>query len=198
MSITRLIGKSFILASRARKRFISFCIVYSVLIALCAYTISQVIPHLILNDGETPTTQAYLFMAVTIVASLLMSIFYALIIINYRKTEIATLKCLGWKNNHVRTLIVGEIFSVTLVGFIIIVEGVFHWIALYAYFDTAGVDLGISEAASYLPSKNLIPIDFLSLVFTFGIILGVQIAGVLAANSKILKVRPIQALQMKE
>jgi ABC-type antimicrobial peptide transport system permease subunit len=124
-------------------------------------------------------------MIVVLICAIILSIFYANLIVTYRRLEIATLKCIGWRNNHVRTLIVGEIFAVTLVSFIIVIEFFFHWIAI----------------ASYIFPKKLAsaitPIQWIPLLITFGVILGVQVVAILIANDRILKVRPIQALQMQ-
>ncbi len=128
-------------------------------------------------------------MIVAVSVSAGMSMLYANIIVTYRKMEIATLKCIGWKNDHIRILISGEIMAVTLIAFFFVVEAFFHFTAISAY----------GESAQY-PSSTTIPssivlVQFWPIVVTFGIMLGVQIAGILIANDKILKIRPIQALQ---
>ncbi|MHA1679949.1 MAG: FtsX-like permease family protein [Promethearchaeota archaeon] len=182
MSILRLFSKAFILASRSRKRFFFVTIIYSALIGFTAYFINSAIA-----DGFTPTSVVP--MVIVISASVLISILYANQLVNNRKIEIATFKCIGWKNSHVRALIVGEIFSVTFIGFIIIIEFIFHWISISVYIKT------INNIA--INPTDIVPIGLGAFVLTFGLILGVQIVGIILANVKILKVRPIQALQMK-
>lgn len=180
----RLIGKAYLLARRAKKRFFMFCLIYSALIAACAFSINQA-----LKVNFNTADPSFISMILTISFSVATSIIYALIIMYYRTDEIATLKCLGWKNNHVRLLVSGEIFSVTFIAFVLVVEVVFHWIAISVYFAD------ISTPSVLL--QEVIPINFWPIAATFGIILGAQIAGILVINNKILQVRPIQALHMK-
>ena len=178
MSI-RLVGKAFKLAVRSRRRFAIFTVVYSVLIALTTYSINAYYmenPH---------TSTALTFMIVVLICAIILSVFYANLIVTYRRMEIATLKCIGWRNNHVRILIVGEIFAVTLISFIIVIEFFFHWIAIMSYILPT------------VQAKNITPIQWIPLLITFGTILGVQVVAILIANNRILKVRPIQALQMQ-
>ncbi len=123
---------------------------------------------------------------VAISVSAAMSMLYANIIVTYRKMEIATLKCIGWKNNHIRVLISGEIMAVTLLAFLLVIEAYFHYTAISAY----------SLSAQSQPITNgIVLVQFWPAALTFLIMLGVQIAGILIANDKILKIRPIQALQ---
>ncbi|MFX0101479.1 MAG: FtsX-like permease family protein [Candidatus Hodarchaeota archaeon] len=179
----RLIGKAYLLARRARRRFYMFVLIYSALIAACAFSIHQA------QEVDFDTTHpSFYSMIVTICLSIGTSIFYALIIMYYRTDEIATLKCLGWKNNHVRVLVSGEIFTVTFIAFVLVVEFVFHWIAISVYFAE------ITQANI----EDTIPMGFLPIAVTFGVILGAQIGGILVINNKILQVRPIQALHMKK
>lgn len=185
----RLIGKAFVLATRSRKRFLMFTVVYAILIAWTAWSVDAAY-----KDWTSPVPVFGLttaFMLISIVASIMISMFYANIIVNYRRIEIATFKCIGWKNDHVRTLIVGEIMSVTLIAFVIVIEFLFHLIAILGYV------FSIDRNALINPYNQLIPIGLLPAVITFGIILGVQVFGILIANTRILKVRPIQALQMR-
>ena len=157
-----------------------FCLIYGALIAACAFSIHQA--QLVNYNVNHPS---FVSMILTISFSVATSIIYALIIMYYRTDEIATLKCLGWKNNHVRILVSGEILTVTFIAFVLVVEVVFHWIAISVYF------------AQITGDPIVIPIDFWPIAATFGIILGAQIAGMLVINNKILQVRPIQALHMK-
>ncbi len=179
----RLIGKAFKLATRSTKRFIMFTVVYAAIIGWTAFSVQGAYDR---NFAIGATETMYMIVAIAI--SVFISMVYANIIVNYRRIELATLKCIGWRNNAIRVLIVGEIMSVTLIAFFIVFEFMcMHWVAIAAY---------IKDFLNQ-PATDIIPITMVPLIVTFGLMLVVQIAGILLANTKILKVRPIQALQMR-
>lgn len=76
--------------------------------------------------------------------------------------------------------------AVTFIAFFLVVEAFFHYTAISAY--------GLSASGSAI-TGDIVLVQFWPIAITFGIMLGVQIAGILIANDKILKIRPIQALQ---
>jgi len=159
-----------------------FTAVYAVIIALTSYFVGQAFTVNMIPIVGLP----FLYMWIMIGGAIGMTLLYANIIINYRKTEIATIKCLGWTSNHIRILISGEIFAVTLVAFVVVIEIFIHSTALLAFY--------------YIAKQGTLPVSIVlvtpwPIFLTFGIVLGVQILGVLLANYKILLIRPIQALQ---
>ncbi|NMC04257.1 MAG: ABC transporter permease [Candidatus Lokiarchaeota archaeon] len=180
MSLLRLINKAFLLAMRSRRRFWMFTLAYALLIGFSSVFMDRA--YAVNFNWGLDTTM----MIIAISVSAGMSMLYANIIVTYRKMEIATLKCIGWKNNHIRVLISGEIMAVTLLAFLLVVEFYFHYTAISAY---------VLSAQSLPISPSIVLVQFWPVVFTFAIMLGVQIAGILIANDKILKIRPIQALQ---
>ncbi|MBN2152407.1 MAG: FtsX-like permease family protein [Candidatus Lokiarchaeota archaeon] len=182
MSLFRLINKSFLLALRSRRRFWMFTLAYALLLGFSSVFMDRAIA---VNFAlGVDTTMAI----IAITVSALISMLYANIIVTYRKMEIATLKCIGWKNDHIRILISGEIMAVTLLAFFFVVEAFFHYTAISAY--------ALSADISNPPFTDaIVLVQFWPIAATFGIMLGVQIAGILIANDKILKIRPIQALQ---
>nr|MDO8109498.1 FtsX-like permease family protein [Candidatus Sigynarchaeota archaeon] len=184
MSTLRLIRKAFLLATRSKRRFITFTVFYASLIALTAFFVNLAFKDWLAHIYFGPNT---IFMIIVLGVSTFMSVLYALIIVSNRKTEIATLKCIGWKNGHIWILVSGEIMAVTLIAFIIVVEVFFHITSIAAYI------LAISRPTSQV--QAIVVVQFVPIVITFLFMLGVQIAGILIANRKILKVRPIQALQ---
>jgi len=184
MSLIRLIRKSFLLALRSRRRFWMFTVAYALLIGFTSVFMDQALKtYKTLGPNWGAET---IMMIVSISVSAGMSMLYANIIVTYRKMEIATLKCIGWKNNHIRVLISGEIMAVTMLAFFIIIEAFFHYTAISAY------SLSAQEITNM---EGIVLVEFWPVVLTFIIILGVQIAGILIDNDKILKIRPIQALQ---
>lgn len=182
MSLLRLIKKAFLLALRSRRRFWMFTLAYALLLGFSSVFMDRA--YNLSPKFAWGTDTAMMIIAVSV--SALMSMLYANIIVTYRKMEIATLKCIGWKNNHIRVLISGEIMAVTFIAFFLVVEGFFHYTAISAY----------ALSAQYMTiTASVVLVQFWPIVITFGIMLGVQIAGILIANDKILKIRPIQALQ---
>ncbi len=181
MSLIRLIRKSFLLALRSRRRFWMFTLAYALLIGFTSVFMDRAVQ--VSFELGLDTTMAII--AISVSAG--MSMLYANIIVTYRKMEIATLKCIGWKNNHIRVLISGEIMAVTLIAFLLVLEAFFHYTAISAY--------AISADPAGVMTNSIVLVQFWPVVLTFAIMLGVQIAGILIANDKILKIRPIQALQ---
>jgi ABC-type antimicrobial peptide transport system permease subunit len=180
MSLLRLVKKAFLLALRSRRRFWMFTLAYALLLGFSSVFMNAAFKVNFAWGAET------VMMIIAISVSALMSMLYANIIVTYRKMEIATLKCIGWKNNHIRVLISGEIMAVTLLAFLLVIEGFFHYAAISAY---------VLSAQSQPITDAIVLVQFMPVVITFAIMLGVQIAGILIANDKILKIRPIQALQ---
>ena len=78
----------------------------------------------------------------------------------------------------------GMIFFTTLVGFIIVIEVLFHYAAIIAYINQTGLNF-----------TTLILVDLVPVVVTSFIFIGVQILAFILAYRKVLKVRPIIALK---
>lgn len=178
----RLIGKAFLLAYRSKRRFWIITFIYATLIGFTAYFI-----HMAWQSDFTGA--ATISMLIVIFVAIIISVLYANQLVNARRIELATLKCIGWKSSNVMTLIIGEIFAVTVVGFAIIVEFIFHSVAISVYIKTIN--------NTPVPPEDIVPIGLIPFILTFVLILGVQIVGIIVANRKIVNIRPIQALQMK-
>jgi ABC-type antimicrobial peptide transport system permease subunit len=179
----RLVGKSIVLAMRSRGRFIAFTMMYTVLMLWMS-----------INWENRDTAQIYLVYA--ILSTVILSILYAWIIINYRRKEIATLKCIGYTNANIRTIIIGELVWVTSVAFVIVAEFLIHYAAaMNYYFYQNTSSLGITSISDY--RDNTQPFLQIPTVFiTLAIFLASQIIGILIMYSKILKLRPIVALRV--
>ncbi len=183
----RLWSKSIKLAMRSRRRFIAFTLMYTVLMIWMTWNFQD----FLYGEGEPDV----LLLVVSIVSTLILSMLYAWIVINYRKNEIATLKCIGYKNSNIRTIIIGELTWVTFVAFMIMAEALIHITAGTTYFYQQQIlDKKIS-AALYVdntaPILNIWPV-----LATLTMFLVSQILGILVMYSKILKLRPIVALRV--
>ena len=107
-----------------------------------------------------------------------MALVYGLLISNYRKIQVATLRCLGWTSADIKWLFIGELLLVCVVAAFIDMEVIIHYLGIGYYF-------------------KLNPAIFGALAFTltFAIIVGVQFLGVFVAWNRMLKVRPMEALR---
>jgi len=170
----RLFKKSVMMVLREKKQFTVFCLMYTILIFWTSYSIELVIKTPGLGLASTS-----FFMALAI--GIFLSLLYSWIIVRRNSKTIATLKCIGWTNKDINSLISGFILFTTFIGFFIVIEVLFHYAAFFAYID---------------PTTPTVPLVSLLPVFvTFIIFLLFQIMAILLANRKVLKVRPIIALR---
>jgi len=159
---------------REKKQFTVFCLMYTILIFWTSYSI-----ELILKTPGLDLTITSFFMALGV--GIFLSLLYAWLIVRRNSKTIATLKCIGWTNRDINSLISGFILFTTFIGFFIIVEVLFHYAAFFVY---------INPTTPTVPLVTLLPV-----FATFSIFLFFQILAILLANRKILKVRPIIALK---
>jgi ABC-type antimicrobial peptide transport system permease subunit len=161
------------MSMRSKKRFMVFTFMYTALMIWMSYS---------LETGEVGTSTSF-WIAMT--ASVVLSILYAWILINQEKLSIATLKCIGFTNNDIRTMIVGEILWVTTIAFVIVAEFLIHYAAIMVYLEEV------------IPSITVKPfIGLVNLVITLGVFVSAQLIGITLAYSKALKLRPIVALRV--
>ena len=178
----RLWNKSIKLAMRSQRRFIAFTLMYTVLMVWMTYNF-----QLFLYESS----EDVLLLLVSIVSTLILSILYAWIVINYRKNEIATLKCIGYKNSNIRTIIIGELTWVTFVAFMIMAETLIHITAGATYFYQQMSITPPEYLEKTTPILNIWPV-----LATLAMFLTSQILGIIVMYSKILKLRPIVALRV--
>jgi predicted lysophospholipase L1 biosynthesis ABC-type transport system permease subunit len=170
--------------------------IYTVLLFLTSFNLQIFFNAVAPFKGAATTISSsqWLFFLITLFASIFMSILYAWMIVNYRRTEIATLKCIGYTNANVRTLIVGEIIWTTLSGFFLVVEIVIHLLA----FQVLGGYVSLGLPAQPAPVSVLLPFSLFNLLITLGIFLIVQLFGITLAYRRVLKVRPMQAMRIMQ
>ncbi|MBA7529894.1 hypothetical protein ES705_22093 [subsurface metagenome] len=159
---------------REKKQFTVFCLMYTTLIFWTSYSIELVIKTPGLGLASTS-----FFMALAI--GIFLSLLYSWIIVRRNSRTIATLKCIGWTNKDINSLISGFILFTTFVGFFIVIEVLFHYAAFFAYID---------PTTPTVPLVSLLPVFVTFIIFLF-----FQLSAILLANRKILKVRPIIALK---
>jgi predicted lysophospholipase L1 biosynthesis ABC-type transport system permease subunit len=179
------------LSMRSRKRFIVFTFMYTAIIIWMSFSIQMLFAS---RPGAKPwimdvdETVAIISLILSAVISISLSVFYAWIITNYRRTEIATLKCIGYTNNNVRIIIVGELIWVTMFSFLIVFELLIHIVAFSGYYHyTVGSITDFSPIIRFPP-----------LLITIGLFLIAQIGGILIAYRRVLRLRPIIALRIQK
>ncbi|MHA1110587.1 MAG: FtsX-like permease family protein [Promethearchaeota archaeon] len=176
---------------RSRKRFIVFTFMYTAIIIWMSFSLQMLWSSLDTSKTwiiDVEPNVAWISLSLSAVISISLSVFYAWIITNYRRTEIATLKCIGYTNNNVRVVIVGELLWVSMFSFIIVFELLIHVVAFsaYAYYTFDSLDV-----------NNFAPfIQFGPLLITIGIFLIAQVGGILLAYRRVLRLRPIVALRI--
>ncbi len=174
----RLMKKAVKMTLREKKMFVIFTGIYTILIFLTSFFIETTLGA----GGGGLTTY---FILIFFFTSLILSLLYAWLIVSRNRKIFATLKCIGWENSNINSLVTGIILFTTLTGFIIVIEGLFHYVAIVGYLQSAG----------YLMNYPSILVNLFPVVMTFGIFLLVQLIAIILANRKVLKVRPVIALK---
>ena len=168
----RVFFKSIKFAFRAKKRVIPFMMVYAILI-------------IVVSDGyQTANWAWYLLMA------LIVSSFYAILISQFRRRDMSVFKCIGWSNNDVMLLVIGEVILVTVASFLIMLQISFEIVGIVTYFS---VDM--APGSLLLAVHDFIVIDAVPLFTTFFIVLGMQIPGLFIAQRRAMSVPPMKALR---
>lgn len=162
--------KSVKFAFRAKRRVIPWMFVYAIL-------------FLVVSDGLLqPDWIWYVLMA------LIVSTFYAILISQFRRRDMSIFKCIGWGNNDVMLLVIGEVLLVTIVSFLVMLQISFEILGIFAYFYSG------------VPSIFQGVVDFIviqpgPLFITFFVILAFQIPGLLIAQRRAISVPPMKALR---
>ncbi|MGQ4913702.1 MAG: hypothetical protein ACP6IU_03015 [Candidatus Asgardarchaeia archaeon] len=174
----RILKTSWLVSLRSKKRLISFVIIYGILITWMSIT---------LEKWRWESIEFIMEAGFVLLAGSIVAILYGFILSYFRQIEVATLKCLGWDNNDIRTFIIGEIIFVTLLGFLGILEISFHFVGVLFYF------LGPSIASMPIVQFVIFPVNVL--ILSFATIMLAQVPGILLATWKILTVSPMIALR---
>ncbi|MFX1368282.1 MAG: hypothetical protein ACFFAY_06780 [Promethearchaeota archaeon] len=168
----KILLKSFRIAFRARRRVISFIVIYSVLFI----TVSR---------GIAPGGDWMLW----VMAALIVATVYAILISQFRRKDIAILKCISWNNADVTLLLIGEVVLVSLAAFLAVFQVSVEVLGLSLY--VFGSD--ILAANPTLEYWLRVPLDslFLSLI----IITFLQLPGLLLAQWRAMSIPPMRALR---
>lgn len=167
----RVFFKSVKFAFRAKRRVIPWMFVYAIL-------------FLVVSDGLlTASWVWYGLMA------LIVSTFYAILISQFRRRDMSIFKCIGWGNNDVMLLVVGEVLLVTIASFLVMLQISFEILGIFAYFSAGTVP------ALFAGVVDFIVIQPGPLFVTFFVILLSQLPGLFLAQRRAISVPPMKALR---
>ncbi len=165
----RILLKSFKIAFRAKKRVLSFILIYALLYVFVAKgTILLGVPSLLMA-----------FLVATV---------YAILIAQFRRRDIAILKCVSWSNSDILLLLIGEVILVSFSAFLIVFQLSVEILGLFAYFEGANLVLLTNL-------YDLIAIPAAAMGTTLFLIVICQIPGLALAQYRAMKIPPMQALR---
>lgn len=165
----RILFKSFRFAFRARKRVLFFIVIYAMLYVYVARGLD--VPSLALTS---------LFMAF-IVATI-----YAILIAQFRRRDIAILKCVSWSNSEIMILLIGEVILVSITAFLIVFQLSIEVLGFIAYFGST---------ALFEQMRDWIVIEAGPMLTTLFYIVILQIPGLALAQARAMRIPPMKALR---
>ncbi|UJG43356.1 MAG: ABC transporter permease [Candidatus Heimdallarchaeum endolithica] len=115
----------------------------------------------------------FLYFFVGILGGMILVLLYNALIVWFRKREIAVLRAMGYKKREIRINLLGESLTISLLGFIIGLS------AMLIYFWTQGLTF---------TNQVITP---LTLLMSFGIVVGLSIPGLLISSVSFTRVNPI-------
>ncbi|MFO7798030.1 MAG: FtsX-like permease family protein [Promethearchaeati archaeon] len=174
----RMFKKGVLLILREKRTFIIFMLIYTILIFLTSLFFENSLAG---NFGEVSGYLVVIFLF----TSLILSLLYAWILVSRKRRDWATLKCIGYTNRNIITIVSGIILFTSLMGLLIVIEILFHYTAIFTYIDTTEISTG-------LPS---ILIGLYPVIITTVLFILVQVISIALIYRKVLKVRPIVALK---
>jgi len=170
--------KAILLSLREKKIFTIFTLIYTVLIFSTSFFLELALP-------PSELSGAGFFLIIFFGTSVLLSLLYAWILVSRKRRVWATFKCIGYTNRNIISLVSGMILFTTIIGFVIVIELLFHYTAALAYLQSAGLLLNMPA----------ILIRLLPVIITSGLFIFVQVLAFILVYRKVLKVRPIIALK---
>ena len=165
----RVFFKSIKFAFRARIRVLAFILIYAILYIIVAKGLTN-------NPGDL----SYVGLAF-IVATI-----YAILISQFRRRDISIFKCIGWDNNNVMLLMVGEVVLVSFSAFLVVFQVSIEIIGFIGYFGASTLLTSIQDLLYVSPG---------SMAVTLFVIVIVQLPGLLISMYRATKIPPMRALR---
>ena len=166
----RIFFKSVKFAFRARVRVLAFILIYAIL-------------FIIVSKGLTTDPSAWL---TYIGIAFLVATIYAILISQFRRRDISIFKCIGWDNNNVMLLMVGEVVLVSFSAFLVVFQLSIEIIGFIGYFGASALLTAIQDLIYVSPS---------SMVVTLLVIVLAQIPGLVLSMYRATKIPPMRALR---
>lgn len=146
-----------------------------------------------INTVKTDATNQDLFLIFGVAGSTIVATLYAFIISRFRTREIATLKAVGYTASQVRVVLLAEIATVSIVGFVISVFSIQILLTLNSFYTLN---------STYIPNiwvfwNILSPLNFgwlpsFTVILAFIAVVLSNIIGFLIISRKTISVRPIE------
>lgn len=171
----RIFFKSMRFAFRSRRRIFAFIIIYAVL-------------YIMVGKGlATASSDWWLW----VIVAFSVSTVYAILISQFRRRDIAVLKCVSWSNPDVTLLLVGEVVIVSLTAFLVVFQLTVEVLGVATYFY--GVDYGsIPLIVGLTLYISLNPVSMFASLF---LIVVLQIPGLILAQFRANHIPPMMALR---
>ena len=164
----RVLLKSVRFAFRAKKRVLAFMLIYAILFLVVAWGLRQ---------GEM------LILAMAFVVSTV----YAILISQFRKKDIAILKCLSWGNNEVLLLLIGEVVLVSFSAFLVVFQLSVEILGIIAYLNLG--DQLLQDIRLW------ISLDFGIMLQSLAAVVALQIPGLILAQIRAMRIAPMKAIR---
>ena len=165
----RVLFKSIKFAFRAKKRVITFIVIYAFLIVMVSRGLSSGVDQLL-----------------WVFAAFVLATLYAILIAQSRSKDIAILKCVSWSNSDIFLILVGEVVLVSLTSFLIVFQVSVELLGLAAYFDLLAI---------FSTLQGWLVVDLTILLVTLVVIVGLQLPGLYLAQRRAMMIPPMRALR---
>jgi hypothetical protein len=168
----RVLFKSIKFAFRAKKRVLTFIIIYAFLIVMVSRGLA--------NPGEW-----FLW----VFAAFVLATLYAVLISQSRAKDIAILKCVSWTNADILLVLIGEVVLVSLTAFLLVFQVSVELLGLVAYFQSA------FDVALFTALQGLLAVPVGDLFITLFVIVILQLPGLFLAQRRAMLIAPMRALR---
>jgi hypothetical protein len=124
----------------------------------------------------------------SILMAFVVATIYAILIAQFRRRDIAILKCVSWSNSEIMLLLIGEVILVSFTAFLIVFQLSVEILGLVVYFGDVG-------SALFSDLRDLIVIQAGPMVTTLFTIIILQIPGLVLAQLRAMSIPPMKALR---
>ncbi len=190
----RIFFKSWQIAFRTKRRLLVFTTAYAILLVWIAFYLRTWLSNIF-------NIQIFNTLLYSLIGGAIMGIAFAWWLAHGRRDDVATLKCIGWSNNDIRQLVLGETIFITFLSlalitmFAIFISGLWltYVVAFNSIFDMTGPLIVLVDP--FIRSMLFRP-DLMWA--SFGVVMVSQIPGILLLTWRILRISPMKALSRAE